>query len=111
MNQIERFRETISSYRKHGWQLRRMLMCEHTKSALTVSGAHDIDGIEPEVTSVDAVWFARPSHAGREAWELRLVGETPYALFEAFERDFDDDLREEKLQEMQARLIDYVARG
>lgn len=86
-------------------------MCEQTRGALTVSGEHDLDGIEPEVTSVDALWFARPSHAGREAWELRLVGETPYALFEAFEKDFDDDLRDEKLREMQARLIEYVASG
>lgn len=110
MNQLDSFNETITSYRKHGWQLRRVLMRERTKSDLAISGGVDLDGIEPEVTSVDALWFARPSHAGREAWELRLIGDTPYALFEAFDADCDDDLREETLREMQARLIDYATR-
>ena len=110
MNQPDRYRETITSYRKHGWQLRRVLMCERTRSDLAISAELDLDGIEPEATSVDALWFARPSHAGREAWELRLIGDTPYALFEAFEADCDDEFREETLREMQARLIDYATR-
>lgn len=107
-NQLDRFRETIASYRKHGWQLRRVLICDATASASQISNDPGFDGIEPQVTGVDALWFARPSHAGREAWELRLIGETPYALFEAFEADCDDNLREGSLQEMQTRLIEYA---
>lgn len=110
MNQLDRFKETINSYRKHGWQLRRVLMCEDTRKEFLGSAEVDLNGIEPAVTLVDALWFARPSLAGREAWELRLVGETPYALFEAFEADCEDDLREETLREMQARLIEFAAK-
>lgn len=109
MNQLAHFRETIASYRKHGWQLRRVLICEATRNVLAASGEVVFEVVVPEVTSIDALWFARPSHAGREAWELRLVGETPYALFEAFEPDIDADLREEKLREMQVRLTEYAA--
>ena len=58
----------------------------------------------------DALWFARPSNAGREAWELRLVGETPYALFETFEADEAEEDREEVRREMEARLREYAAR-
>lgn len=108
MNQLDRFRDTISSYRKHGWQLRRVLISEPTADALRRSDQLDFDGIEPEVTSVDALWFARPSHAGREAWELRLIGDTPYALFEAFESDCDEELREKTLRVMQERLVEYA---
>jgi hypothetical protein len=108
MNQLDRFKETIASYRKHGWQLRRVLMCEQTRNLFKESGGLDLYGIEPVVIPVDAVWFSRPSHAGREAWELRLVDETAYALFDAFEPDIDDESREEKLQEMQARMIEYA---
>ena len=111
MNKIDSFKETISSYRKHGWRLCRVLMSEDTKSAFTESGEIDFDGIEPRVELVDALWFSRPSHAGREAWELRLVGETPYALFEAFEADCDNESREEKLSEMQARMVEYAAKS
>ena len=58
----------------------------------------------------DALWFARPSHAGREAWELRLVAEQPYALFEAFEADETEEEREEARREMEARMRDYLKR-
>lgn len=111
MNQLDRFKETITSYRKHGWQLRRVLLCKPTADALAESRELVFDGIEPEVIVVDALWFARPSHAGREAWELRLIGDTPYALFEAFEADCEVELREETLREMEERLIDYAAQN
>jgi hypothetical protein len=54
------------------------------------------------------LWFSRPSHAGREAWELRLVSETPYALFETFEPDEAEYERVELRREMEARLRDYA---
>lgn len=57
---------------------------------------------------VDALWFARNSHEGREAWELRLMSETPYALFETFESDEDEEDREDLRLEMEARLRDYT---
>lgn len=111
MNQIDRFREIVTSYRKHGWELRRVLVCEQTRLAFAVSGEVELTGIEPEASAIDGIWFARPSHAGREAWELRLVGDMPYALFEAFEAGLDNDLREEKLREIEARMIEYAARA
>jgi len=108
MNQIDRFKETIAAYRRHGWQIRRVLMSKSTTDELTASGEHGIEGIVPELTLVDALWFRRPSHEGREAWELRLVGETPYALFEAFEKDCDADFREETLRAIELRLIEHT---
>jgi hypothetical protein len=110
MNQLDRFSETIAAYSKHGWQLRRVLICEETRQAHAELFENAFEGIVPEESPVDALWFARDSHAGREAWELRLVGETPYALFETFEADEDEEAREELRREMQARLNDYAAR-
>lgn len=109
MNQSDRFIETIAAYHKHDWQLRRVLLCEATRDAFAESGGGIFEGVVPEATSIDALWFARPSHGGLEAWELRLVGETPYALFEAFDADIAADLREEKLREMQLRMAEYAA--
>lgn len=57
---------------------------------------------------VDALWFSRNSHEGREAWELRLMSETPYALFETFEPDEAEEDREDLRLEMEARLRDYT---
>jgi hypothetical protein len=109
MNQLEQFNEIIAAYSKHGWHLKRVLMQEETLRACALFESDAFAGVLPEAAGVDGLWFARPSHGGREAWELRLVGETPYALFETFEADEAEEEREEVRREMQARLRDYVA--
>ena len=124
MNQVERFHETAAIYRRHGWRLARVLMRPETlaqldpaqageaeQSAAQPSGASGnacFEEITVRAAAVDAMWFARASHGGREAWELRLVAEPPYALFEMFEPDEAEDDREDVRREMEARLRDYA---
>jgi hypothetical protein len=111
MKQVERINETIATYRRHDWQLKRALLCPETRTEIAgQEEASLFESVEILETPFDALWFARPSHAGREAWELRLVGETPYALFETFEADEAEEDREEVRREMEARLNEYVAR-
>jgi hypothetical protein len=55
------------------------------------------------------MWFSRPSQGGREAWELRLVGDTAYALFELFEPDEPEEDRADVRREMEARLREYLS--
>ena len=111
MSPFERIGETIATYRRHGWQLRRVLLRPETRAELAGADAATLADAAVEEAEVDALWFARPSHAGREAWELRLVAETPYALFETFEADEADEDREEVRREMQARLREHVSRA
>jgi hypothetical protein len=110
MNQLEKFQEIIATYGKHGWRLRRALLCPETRASLTAGPEIQtlFESAETRESIVDALWFARPSHAGREAWELRLVGDTPYALFETFEADEAEEDREDVRLEMEARLRDYA---
>src|SRR5690349_11190943 len=102
-------KQIAANYEKHGWQLRRILAASPTRDQrqeiAEVFAAMPIAEAEK-----DALWFARPSHAGREAWELRLVAEQPYALFEAFEADENEEEREEMRREMENKMRDY-ARG
>src|ERR1051325_9526588 len=111
MNQLDRFKEIINAYSKHGWQLKRALLRRETRAAISESQSEILELAPVEESVVDALWFARPSHAGREAWELRLVGETPYALFETFEADEAEEDREEVRREMQARLTEHAGRA
>jgi hypothetical protein len=110
MSQPERISETISIYRKHGWRLARILLCPETLALITAREREIFEDAIVKETVVDALWFSRPSHAGREAWELRLVAETPYALFETFEMDEAEEDREEVRLEMEARLREQAAR-
>jgi hypothetical protein len=110
MNQPERINETISTYRRHGWRLARVLLCTETLAEITEAEREIFEDATVQEEIVDALWFSRPSHAGREAWELRLVAETPYALFETFEMDEAEEDREDVRREMQARLREQAAR-
>src|SRR5687768_7834488 len=100
------FIEIVAVYSKHGWELRRVLLRPETRTqvdqALLGEQVLMLEG------AIDALWFSRPSHSGREAWELRALSENPYALFETFEADETSEDRDEMLLEMQNRLGEYL---
>lgn len=109
MNQSGLIREIISTYQKHGWQLRRVLLRPETRNDSQIAFAEqNLKSIRVEEAEVDALWFSRPSHAHREAWELRLVSDNPFALFETFEKDETEEQCEEVRREMEARLRETV---
>ena len=111
MNHSDLIKEIVGTYQKHGWQLRRVLLRPETSAELDAelaSGSLQLDGAKVEEGSVDGLWFSRRSHQEREAWELRLLAENPFALFETFEKDETEEQREEMRREMEARLRDYV---
>ena len=111
MNKLEQFRDTAATYRRHGWRLERVLMRGDTLAQLrgTPGDEARFEEVAAREAPVDAMWFARASSSGREAWELRLVGDVPYALFELFEPDEAEEDREDVRREMEARLRDYAA--
>lgn len=102
MNPNELANEILAVYRKHGWQLRRLLLTPPTRAQLKLPVARD--DVQLEEATIDAMWFSRASHGGREAWELRLLAEQPYALFETFEKEETEEQREEMRRELEARM-------
>ena len=103
------FRELVATYRKHGWELREALLQPATLAEIQSQEAQFPGEIGVREAEFDALWFARPSHQNREAWELRLLAQTQYALFEAFEPDETEEQRDEARCEMEARLREYLA--
>jgi hypothetical protein len=110
MNQRDRIREIVATYQKHGWQLRRLLLVPETRAEVVDKNELTLEGARVDDANVDALWFSRPSHGKREAWELRLIAETPYALFETFEADECEEAHEEVRQEMEARMSEFTTR-
>ena len=113
MTLTKKFDETLATYRRHGWSLARVLARAETLALMREGAADDAlatyEGAAVTESDVDAMWFRRASQGGREAWELRLVAEPPYALFELFEPDESEEEREEVRREMEARLREYAA--
>jgi len=103
------FMEMVATYRKHGWELRSVLMKPETVAELQAAETQLLGNVPIKEAAFDALWFSRPSHNRRDAWELRLLAQTPYALFETFEADETEEQREEVKFEMEARLRDYVS--
>jgi len=110
MTRLHLFLELLETYRKYGWELKGALLTPNTRVEL--SGREpDLAVVPVKDSSFDALWFSRPSHQKREAWELRLLAETQYALFESFEPDETEEQREEMKLEMEARMRDYISGG
>ena len=104
MNSADLYTELTAIYRKHGWQLRTVLLRPETRAELQLP-----DDVPVREATFDALWFSRPSHNNREAWELRLLAQTQYALFETFEADETEEERDDLRLEMEARMRDYLA--
>jgi hypothetical protein len=96
--------EILTQYKKHGWTLRRVLLCAETQASFADSLANLFGDTPIILSELDAVWFSRPSGIGREAWELRRLSNAPFALVEVFEDDDDEAVREEARFEMEQRL-------
>ena len=113
MGRLKNFQDVLATYRKHGWRLARVLARPESLAEMRGEAEADaaviFEGAAADESDVDAMWFTRPSAEGREAWELRLVGDTPYALFELFEPDEAEEDREDVRREMEARLREYAA--
>lgn len=103
------FLELVATYRKHGWELRSALLQPATLAEFRSQEAELLNQVPVREAGFDALWFSRPSHNNREAWELRLLAQTQYALFETFEADETEEERDDVKREMEARLRDYVS--
>ena len=111
MNKSSLLQDLIATYEKHGWRLSQVLLKPETRAELLPTIEAHSQVIEAREAEFDALWFSRPSHQNREAWELRLLAETQYALFETFESDETEEQRREVKLEMESRLRDYANRS
>ena len=103
MTTVDLAKQIIALYERHGWTLKRVLLTRETRAAIDESNFSNAAIVDSDF---DALWFARPSH--REAWELRLLAEQPYALFETFEVDESEEDRAEARLEMENRMREYA---
>jgi hypothetical protein len=97
--------EIVAIYKRHGWTLRQILLRSGSKVA---TSNESLDRAKIREADFDALWFSRPSQERREAWELRLISEQAYALFETFEADESEEDRRDARQEMENRMREYV---
>lgn len=104
---VRQVKEILTQYEKHGWSLRRVLLSAENNVNLPASMFGQAEIVASEL---NAIWFSRASSDGREAWELRHLSETPFALVEVFEEDDEEEVREEVRTEMQTRMLEKASK-
>ena len=95
----------IEQYERHGWRLRRVLLTRELADALGDT-AGLFPGADVRIARGSALWFSRRSHADREAWELRRVSSSPFAVVEVFPDGITDQERDRSLEDAESRLFD-----
>lgn len=111
MISAEAIREILSLYKKYGWSLRRVLLSEKLYERLSASIKSLFDNAEIIPAEIDAAWFSRASGITNEAWELRHLSETPFAIFELFEKEIAEEIFKEKLLEIEKRLKNRLSKS
>ena len=93
-------RQIIELYNKHGWVLRRVLFSSPLSPVVA-----ELVGKTPTFRSaIDALWFSRRSQPGCEAWELRRLSGSPFALVEVIEDGTIVEDVENILQSVEQRM-------
>jgi hypothetical protein len=110
MSKADLLKEITAPYKKYGWTLRRVLLKDDTRRELLNTLAEIAANDLVETSTVDAIWFSRTSD-NREAWELRLLSASPYALFESFDKNTPEAEREKARQVIEVRLQDLNLRS
>jgi len=90
----------ISVYAKHGWELRRVLLCEPNVDSL--------EGVEVAQGKIDGLWFSRDRADGDTAWELRHISVAPFALVAVVTEGTDDV--EAALADVESRMAETLAK-
>ncbi|HUF03625.1 MAG TPA: hypothetical protein VMM38_05550 [Aridibacter sp.] len=97
--------EILEVYRKHGWQVSRVLLSGEGVQKLG-ENYEILKDLAVRDSQFDAVWFERPSRTGKRAIELRWLSETPFALFELV----DESEPEENVEKVRERVEQKMAR-
>lgn len=96
----------VEQYSKHGWQLRRALLSESSAGSLGKHLSREHPGLVVVQSADEALWFSRRSVPGREAWELRRLSGSPFALVANIDDTFSGEQREDVLLRTQQRMFD-----
>lgn len=109
MVDADSIRDIVAQYAGHGWKLRRVLV-DSKNFVSDPRVAEILADADVRSSKLCALWFSRRSQPDREAWELRQLSASPYALVEVIPDDVDDPERERRLTAVETRMIENAKR-
>jgi len=100
----EQIRQILSIYEKFDWTLERVLLTEKLSKNLSADMKDMFRNTEKEISSINAVWFSRPSNKGGKTWELRHLSSNPFALCKTFGSSPNQEERNRLVKKMETQL-------
>lgn len=95
----------LAQYKKHGWDLRRVLLSNEFKEK--VAGLDELfSDADVRSSELDALWFSRSSRPGATAWEIRRLTESPFALVVALQDEAGPEVREAILKQAEMQMLE-----
>lgn len=107
MTDIEAIAEIIATYHKYGWILRRVLLTTSSSEKLDKDRTVLFGNVTISDSAVDAAWFSRPPKSGLVSWEIRYLGDIPFAMLEKV--DESDPKFENILGGIERRLCETIS--
>lgn len=103
---LDQVKAIIDQYARHDWRLRRALLSPEKKEMLVEFFESETPDVQVVARTNDALWFSRRSLPDREAWELRRLSDSPFALVTVIEDSLDDAAKESMLAATERRMFD-----
>lgn len=106
MREIADVTSIIEQYAKHDWVVRRVML---TSVSISSFGS-GLESLYPDVEVIESgnegIWFSRRTLPDREAWELRRLAGSPFALVAILEDSFSAEEQEDVLRSTEQRMFD-----
>ena len=106
MRGLAEIKSIIDQYAKHDWSVRRVLLSPASIAGFGSELALAHPDAEISESANEALWFSRRTLPDREAWELRRVSGSPFALIAVLEDSLTEDEREDVLSSAESRMFD-----
>lgn len=106
MRELADIKAIVEQYAKHDWIVRRAMLSPASIAVFGSDLASLYAGVEIIESANEGIWFSRRTLPDREAWELRRLAGSPFALVAVLEDSFSAEEREDVLSSVQRRMVD-----
>ena len=97
--------DIIGQYKSHGWTVRRAVLSNNDSLLLKEHLINAHPGVEIHTGIESGIWFSRRSLPDREAWELRRLSGSPFALMAVIEDSMSASDQDTVLHEIEERMF------
>jgi len=106
MSELAAIASIIEQYARHDWIVRRVMLSAASIARLGSDLASAFPNADIIESANEGLWFSRRTLPDREAWELRRLAGSPFALVAVLEDSLSKEEREDIMSSVEGRMFD-----